>query len=47
MLKAVVTEGGTWWIDWLINVGGPSMNDFNGEEDRWGKIIGSVKFFNS
>ena len=28
--EAVVTDGGTWWIDWLINVGGPSMNDFNG-----------------
>ena len=23
--EAVVTEGGTWWIDWLINVGGPSV----------------------
>ena len=24
--EAVVTEGGTWWLDWLINVGSPSYD---------------------
>lgn len=32
--EAVVTDGGTWWFDWLINVGGPSLPDF---EYSWEK----------
>lgn len=31
--EAVVTDGGTWWFDWLINVGGPSIGIDGG--DYW------------
>ena len=31
--EAVVTDGGTWWLDWLVNVGGPSIGIDGG--DYW------------